>query len=148
MLRRLRSALTVGALWGAIWLPLGVLLGWTMRWFTPPLIERTFESLGAWTLLGGMSGFVFALLLALLERGQRIEALRPSRLALWGIIAGIGVPLVLFLAIVMAFPVLYFTPGSGGTFVITGVAGACSALATIRLAQPARIASPTVASHV
>ena len=139
MLRRLRAAVTVGVAWAATWLLTGALLGWPLQWFTDS--ERATTVLGTWTALGGMSGIVFAQLLAWLERGQSIERLRPSRFGVWGTLAGAGVPLALSLALVVADPASYFTAGSAGMLALMGATGAASAFATIRVAQLGRRAS-------
>ena len=143
MLRRLRAAVTVGVAWAAIWFLIGALLGWPLQWFTDS--DRATTVLGTWTAVGAISGFVFAQLLAWLERGQSIERLRPGRFGLWGTLAGAGVPLALSLALVLADPTSYLTVASAGMFGLMGATGAGSAFATIRVAQRRHAMSPSVA---
>ena len=133
MLRRFRGAMTVAVGWAATWLVVGALLGWPFQWFTAT--ERTTTVLGTWTALGGVSGFVFAQLLAWLERGRSIDDLRGGRVSLWGTLAGAGVPLGLSLALVLAEPDSYLTAASASMFALMGALGAGSAFATIRVAQ-------------
>ena len=138
--------MTVAVAWAAIWFAVGALLGWPLQWFTDT--ERTTTVLGTWTALGGISGFVFAQLLAWLEPGQSIEGLRRGRVSLWGTLAGAGVPLGLSLALILAEPDSYLTAASASMFALMGAIGAGSAFATIRVAQRGRalpdfVAPPT-----
>jgi hypothetical protein len=135
MLRRLRSVLTIGALWGTVWLLIGLLLGWPARWFDGSSLERSAIVLAVWTALGGLSGLGFASMLAWLERGHTVDTLRSSRVALWGIVSGVALPVSLCVALVLALPDSYLTLASGGMFAVMGAVGAVSAVATLRLAK-------------
>lgn len=135
----------VAVMWAAEWLGVGALIGWPLRWFDGPLAERLVTVLASWTMLGALSGFVFALLLAWREQGQTVDSLRPSRLFLWGIVAGAGVPLLLCVALVLALPDSYLTIASGGMFALMGGVGAGSGFVTLRLAQTRRAGSNAVA---
>jgi hypothetical protein len=135
MLRRIRSALVIAALWGVVWLPVGVALATIMRWIAFPLRSIDWISLGAWTGLGMASGATFAFLLARLERDRSIDTLAPSRLAAWGVLAGAGVPLVFTGGLLALIPDLHLAPGAFGTFALMGVTGIATALGTIAVAR-------------
>jgi hypothetical protein len=140
MLRRIRAALTVGVTWALGWLPVGCAIGIAMGWFRLPSREDTAIVLAIWAAFGGISGILFALLLGWFERGRSVEGLRPSRLMLWGTIAGAGIPLALCLPLLWLDPGNYFTWASWGMFALTGTIGACSAVATIAIARRTRSA--------
>jgi hypothetical protein len=138
MLRRLRSALTIAAVWGLAWIPVGVMFGAARQWFGLPPSEADIVRLTVWALCGAASGFTFALLLAWLERGRQVETMRFSRMATWGTIAGAGVPAALGIALVLLFPGSYFTRGAGGVIAFMSSLGACSALASLAFARSSR----------
>jgi hypothetical protein len=126
----------VGATWALAWFPIGCVLA-VLAWKAEfPSLELSAIVLGIWTALGGMSGTLFALLLALYERGQSLGTLRPARLALWGTAAGAGIPLAIYLFLLW----LDGVPPSIPLLVITGALGACCAVATIALARRGRAA--------
>jgi hypothetical protein len=135
MFRRLRSALTIGLLWGIVWAVLGVIVAVTMGWIQFPLRPMDVGALAGWTGMGIVSGTVFAGMLARLERNRTLETLAPGRLALWGILAGAGIP-ILFSAIVLALlPHSSLDPSAYGVFALLGVTGAATAMGTIALAR-------------
>jgi nitrate/nitrite transporter NarK len=135
--------MTVACAWAAIWLPVGALLGWPLQWFGGA--ARTATVLGTWTALGAVSGFVFAQLLARLERGWSIDRLRRGRVTVWGTLAGAGVPLAISLAVVLAEPDSSLTVASASMFALMGAIGAGSAFTTIRVALRGRTVTPFVA---
>ena len=135
MFRRLRSALVIGLLWGIVWLILGVPLAVGMRWIGfPPRSVEAFN-LAVWTGLGVVSGATFAALLARLERDRTLDTLDPRRLALWGILAGAGIPIVLSAILLAVVPYLSLDSSAYGIFTLLGVTGAATALGTIALAK-------------
>jgi hypothetical protein len=142
MLRRLRSALSVGIVWGAIWLPVGVFLAMNrggLRRF--PFDWRVWAALGTWTAFAILSGTAFALLLAARERTRTVETLAPRRVLGWGLLAGAAVPTGLTAVLVMLFPGLRVAPDISTVFAEMAATGAASALLTIAVARNGRAAA-------
>jgi hypothetical protein len=135
MLRRLRSALILGSLWGIVWLILGIIVAVTLRWIRFPLRPVDAINLAVWTGLGIASGTTFAGLLARLERDRTLETLALGRLALWGILAGGGIPIVFSAILLAVLPHVNLEPRAYGVFALLGVTGAATALGTIALAK-------------
>jgi len=133
LLRRIRSALLLGAVWGLVWAPAGVLHGLAIRApFDVPLSWRL-TVLGIWTTIGFLSGCVFALLLAAAERHRALEELSPRRIALWGALGGWTFPLLASLVVVSMGD---FVTADGYTMLalMPGL-GAASAAGTLWLAR-------------
>jgi|SRR5512143_1050636 hypothetical protein len=147
MLRRLRSALIVGIVWGAIWLPVGVALvvskGGLRRF---PFDWRVWAALGNWTVFATLSGAGFALLLAARERTRTVETLAPRRVLGWGLLAGAAVPTGLSAVLLRLFPSLHLPRDASTIFAWMAALGAASALLTIAVARhrraPAELNAP------
>ena len=144
MFRRLRAALSLASLWGAVWLPAGTILafvfGWTGRsvrllvWY--PVI---------WTLLGASCGAAFAFLLAALGRQHTLDELPPRRLALWGATAGAALPVGGALLLIAFVPHLSLTHDATVVFALMALLGATCAWASVKIAQrgvPSRVDAP------
>jgi hypothetical protein len=138
MFRRLRSALVLGLVWGAVWLPVGVTMAMSKGWLRFPFRWVDWAAIGAWTGLAIISGATFAFLLARRERTQTVDTLHEGRVLGWGLLAGGGVPVALSAVLLMLFPNLHLAPGSATTFAIMGATGAASALLTLSLAKRGR----------
>jgi hypothetical protein len=136
MLRRIRSALVIGLLWGIAWLILGIVVDELMVWFASPPRAIDTLLLGIWTGLGIVSGTTFAGLLARLERNRTVETLAFRRLVLWGVLAGAGIP-ILFAIIVLALaaPDLHLARSDFVVFTLLGAIGAATAAGTIAIAR-------------
>lgn len=145
MLRRLRSALVIGVLWGIAWLILGIVVDALVRWFGLPPRTFDFLLLGIWTGLGIASGTTFAGLLARLERNRTVETLAFRRLVLWGVLAGAGIP-ILFATIVLALaaPDLHLARSDFVVFTVLGAIGAATAVGTIVIAKRGALVDPNV----
>ncbi len=97
-LRRFRAALSVGIFWGLAWLPIGAALAFYASLSPPrpsdllyrPVDFRVF--LTAWTIWGGLSGLVFALILGAAERRHTLAELSVARTAGWGALGSASVP--------------------------------------------------------
>ena len=79
-----------------------------------------------WGVMGAISGFLFALTLALAERGRTIATLSMGRVALWGGVGALVLPLIAFLVFLGIF-------GSHGMYIefipilsVVGLGTACS----------------------
>jgi hypothetical protein len=84
-MRRVRSALVMGALWAVVWAPLGVLLGM--------IVDPDGAMDEPWILVGTYPGFiggvVFAVVLAIAARRRRFHELSLPRFTIWGALAGL-----------------------------------------------------------
>ncbi len=97
-LGRLRAVTSLALIWGAVWLPVGAVVDLLHRWMNGLRLAPLFLwDLGVWTIFGGLSGAIFAVLLALLERRQSFHQLSAQRGALWGAAAGAALPICLAL---------------------------------------------------
>ena len=134
LVRTLRGATVIGIAWGFAWILVGALIWLVIRVVSPEDIapgegpERALPILG---LVGLLSGFGFAALLALAERRNRLETLALPRVALWGLLGSAAIPL------------LIGTDGSMGW--VTGPMGAVFAAASVAIAR--RASRLDVASH-
>lgn len=136
MLRRLRSAIVVGLLWGVVWLIIGIVVGAFMRLLAPPPVGVNGLLLGIWTGLGMASGMTFAGLLARLERNRTVETLAFRRLVFWGVLAGAGIPIALsMIVLAVAAPDLHLARSDYGVFAVLGAIGAATAAGTIAIAR-------------
>lgn len=145
MLRRLRSALVIGLLWGILWLILGFVVDALMVWFAAP--PRAFDTLllGIWTGLGIASGTTFAGLLARLERNRTVETLAFRRLVVWGVLAGAGIPIVFSMIILaLAAPDLHLARSDFAVFTVLGAIGAATAAGTIAIARRGAPVDPSI----
>ena len=127
LLRRLRAALFLAALWALIAGAVGVLTGvwfgvrqspypvlpdvgqWWFEWHTVVL-----NIAARWVAAGGTLGLVFAGVLAAAERGRDVRRLSGARAAAWGAVAGIGFLLVGVVRLAL-------TRGARGTAGLTGI---------------------------
>ena len=123
-IRRLRGALSIGVIWGALWAVLGAVLAVMVGVVAPQQIgpgegpARVALILG---LVGFFSGLGFAGLLAAAERRRTLHELSLVRVALWGLLGGVAIPL------------LMGTDGSMGW--MTGPMGAALATASVAIAR-------------
>jgi hypothetical protein len=97
-MRKFRAVVILAALWALPWFALGIGTGII---FTPnaapdvvppPLIFFPI-ALAIW---GGFSGAVFATVLALVERRHSLATLPLARVSLWGALACLIIPVVIF----------------------------------------------------
>jgi hypothetical protein len=103
LLRRLRGILGTAVVWAIVWGALGaVFLAAQSLWEhlehdpyrTPSygqLLARGFLIFSIW---GAVSGAVFALALALAERKRSVSDLSMRRVATWGALGGVTLPLI------------------------------------------------------
>jgi len=134
MFRRLRAALSLAALWAAIWLPVGIVLdfifGWTGRSWRLPIWYPV-----VWTLLGAASGAAFAFLLAALGRQSTLDELSPRRLALWGATVGAALPVGITLLLLALIPNSYLTQDATVVFASMALLGGTCAWASLKIAR-------------
>jgi hypothetical protein len=120
---------------------------WALSWAVASLLLGPHQGLRsdvlgtAWSLVrvgaikGALSGAVFALLLAWLERRQRIATLSAPRLALWGGVAGVLWTLALMGASLVVNPGWRPGPNTRVTLLNQGMFATLSALASLWLAR-------------
>jgi hypothetical protein len=132
-LRGLRGTLSLAALWAAVWLPVGGILGFVLDW-TEHSIRPPFWYLG-WTALGASSGASFALLLALFERRRSFQELSTRRLTVWGAAAGAALPILGTRLLIAIFPDLRLSSDTPILFAVLMLLGASCAWATLAIAR-------------
>lgn len=144
MLRRLRATLTIALLWALVWLPIGLALALYAGSRSPQpshVISRPVSIplfVTAWTVWGALSGAAFAVVLALTERRRTIENLSTSRIAIWGALGAVALPLLLTAIDVVRTPV--GLRGYSWRFpllilAVSAALGAACATATLALAR-------------
>ena len=144
MLRSLRAALAIGAIWALAWLPLGVLVALYAAARPPqpgdflhrPVAFPVF--LAAWTAWGLLSGTGFALILGAAERRRRLGSLTLVRTACWGALGAISAPAVLTVVglvrrVPASLPHYWRVPLV--SIVVSAALGAACAAATLLLAR-------------
>jgi hypothetical protein len=136
MLRRVRGAVVLGLLWAVVWLPVATIVGTIFRWIALPPRSTDWILIAVFGGLGFVSGTTFGGLLSGLERRRTIESIAAGRLALWGLLAGAGIP-VLLCIIVLAIvpPDVHLARSAYGLFVLLGVLGVATAEVSIALAR-------------
>ena len=95
-MHKVRAVLVIALVWACLWLPLGIAVGVLANSgeptdIVPPPFVFFPIVLAGW---GGFSGAMFALLLALTERGRSLGTLSLMRVSLWGALGCISVPLL------------------------------------------------------
>jgi len=134
MFRRLRAALSLASLWGAVWLPAGTILAFVFGW-TDRSLHRLVWYPVVWTLLGASCGAAFAFLLAALGRQHTLDDLPPRTLALWGATAGAALPVGGALLLIAFVPGVSLTQDATVVFAVMALLGALCAWASVKIAQ-------------
>jgi hypothetical protein len=139
LIRRLRGALGIGLTWAALWVVLGSVLMLVIGIVDPDQIdpgEGPAKALPILALVGFLCGVGFAGLFSLAERRRTVRDLSVVRAALWGLLGGVAIPL------------LMGTDGSMGW--ITGSLGALFAATSVAIARRGapREAAPPVDNGV
>ena len=129
MIRKLRAALVISAVWALFWVPFGLALEhvlWRIVLGPDPWIDSPFMSVTVWVIWGALSGLCFAMVLGLGERGRAAGTLSTSRFLVWGALGSTIVPLLYSLYTFFSWPE---APARGSTFwVITLILVCASAL--------------------
>jgi hypothetical protein len=98
-LRRMRGVVVSSVIWAVIWGLAGtsIVLSHVLR-YDPRQSTELWQVFARATLsfafLGGFSGAVFAVVLAAFERRRTLDELAMGRVALWGALGGMALPLV------------------------------------------------------
>jgi hypothetical protein len=128
MFRKLRGLLGVGLTWGAIWATIGALIGLIAGVVVPEDIDsgetpsRVALVLGT---AGVISGLAFGLALTALERGRSLPNVSLPRVALWGAVGAVAIPLL--------------TPVADSMIVFTCPLGALLAAGSVAIARRAEL---------
>lgn len=124
LVRRLRGAVTIGLVWGTMWVAIGVVLLVVLGVVRPDDIgpgEGPGTALPILGLVGFPSGLGFAGLLAVAERRTSLRELSLTRVALWGLLGSAAVP--------------WLMGADGSMGWVTGPVGATLAAASVAIAQ-------------
>jgi hypothetical protein len=136
MLRRIRGALVLGLLWAVVWLPVATIVGASFGWIVFPPRSTDWLLIGVFAGLGFASGMTFGGLLTGLERHRTIESIATGRLALWGLLAGAGIPVLLCIIVLAIVPAdVHLARSAYGLFALLGVLGLATAQMSIALAR-------------
>ncbi len=138
MLRRIRGALVIAALWAVTWGLVGIAIG-LVKWYRGDLFDvfpvpatfalRLILERSEWfVVVGAINGLLFALVLALAERRQSVATLSLARFALWGGVATLVLPSIAVLVLL-----IIYGPSSTGVSLeplaeVVGLGMACSAV--------------------
>ncbi len=151
ILRRLRGALGTAVTWATGWAAGGFALAAIFTFLLPGLagIESgTFADLAPMlTILGGASGLVggtvFSIALGTVHRRRQLRELKTIKMALWGTLAGLLVPVGV---VVVGGTYPLSAEVFGTVLVFFGGAGAATAVGTVRIAQAAerQLAGPEI----
>ena len=142
LLRVLRGAFGTALLWAIVWLPVGAAFGLLLNAghpgdVIPPSVLLMVAMGGAW---GGVSGAIFAGLLALAERKRTIADLSLIRVAAWGAVGCASLPVLLALHYLSREDLLALRADAmflGIVLVVSGLLGAACAAGTLTLARRA-----------
>jgi len=143
--RRIRGTLVVATTWALAWGALGSAFSGAELWWAlrPNPVFRNFifdvlpDAFVFWAIYGFLSGAVFAVLLARLERRRSVDDLATARVAAWGALGGASLPL-------LAIAIGALTGNIPGDWLsaplISAVLGAMCAAASLRFAKrPLRV---------
>ena len=151
MIRRFVAVISLAILWALEWAVFGTLfgvyqfyLGENYAILNPPLWAGPFWTVVLVTAIsfaraGGLSGALFAIVLAVAEQRQSVGQLRFSKVALWGVVSAWLIPAILLLMSLATFKTVGFGAEWWGLvlkyLVVVGIAGGVSAATTLLLAR-------------
>lgn len=82
----IRSAVLMGLVWAVVWAPIAVLVGLS-------IVDPDNSHDEMWVVIGAYPGFlcavVFSAVLAIADRGRRLDELPFGRVGMWGALAGV-----------------------------------------------------------
>ncbi len=140
LLRKVRAALIVTAIWVLFWTPFAVGLDHILAdiLFPDPRIDSPYTPATVWAIWGALSGLAFAIVLALAERGRSVGGLSTGRMLSWGAVGSALVPVVYWILTTppapgfgsMFWEMMLFTVG---TSALLGIVCAVMTLAFMRI---------------
>ena len=148
-IRRLKSLFIIGVGWALTWGFVGGLVsslvlafvarGLSMRSLLPLFFSALVRNALLFGFWGFMSGLVFATTLAVAEKGRVVSSLSSKRLALWGGLGAVFLPLLVFLGTSLTRGPVGVPAGPvAATLVIGAALGALSAAGTLAVAKRGR----------
>lgn len=150
ILRRLRGILVTALIWAFLWVPVGLIAGIYrsfklqsydgIPWALPGLdqfLMAILANVAVWMIWGAISGALFAVLLALIERRRDVAALSVRRTAIWGALGAVALPTIVLAAFLAVEPEFSLLSLAVWPLTISALAGAASAATTLFLAQRA-----------
>lgn len=139
-LHRVRAVTVTALMWSIAWLPVGIIEG-SFRYLTQspyhavPIGDHLRWSATFWMVLGAVSGVCFAVILAAAERRSTLDDMKLRRMAIWGGLGAVAVPIMTLLSLVLVGG--EFVPDGRGFVRLAAIAvlGAISAISTLLLAR-------------
>ena len=148
LVRRVRGVLVTALVWAVAWLPVGLIVGVIRAlaiqlpevWLTPGMRLSIFlEIVGVltltWMIWGAISGALFAVLVALLERRREVDTLSSRRTVIWGALGAMALPTTILLIVLAEAPGFTLIQPAVWTLSISAAQGAVCAFGTLALAQ-------------
>lgn len=124
ILEDLRRLLSIGLVWGILWAVLAITVGTAIGVIVPGQIDPGEEPIVLAPMIGLVGlicGIVFGSLLSIVERRKTIPELPLIRVAMWGILVSVALPLV---------------AGKGiPEMLVTGPVGAVSAMVSVAMVE-------------
>lgn len=130
-LRRIRDAFLLGLAWALVWAPVAVLLG-TLIIDPDDSMDEMWVAVGAYP--GFLCAVIFSAVLAIAERGRRLDQLSLPRAGLWGALAGLIVGVFPFTVgtSTSALPLWQLAAAVIGTITLMSAASAVASASIIR----------------
>src|SRR5262245_22389748 len=107
MLHRIRAVLVTSVLWALVWASIGAIIGLVTHPAGIDLLPLPPETGINWSrvagfalefaVIGAINGALFALLMAVAERGRTVSTLSVGRVTLWAAVGTFILPLIIFL---------------------------------------------------
>lgn len=130
-LRRIRDAILLGLAWALVWAPVAVLIG-TLIIDPDNSMDEMWVAVGAYPAF--LSAVIFSAVLAIAERGRRLDELSLARAGLWGALAGLIVGVFPFTVgtSTSALPLWQLAAAVTGTITLMSAASAVASASIIR----------------
>jgi len=140
--RRLRGILGTALVWTVLWLPVSLVMAIYRylplnRDFPVSPVKLIAVATLAWSVWGGLSGALFATILAIAERRRTFSQLSARRVAAWGALGAIALPGAILSIAIVANPGFNLIPFSLLALTVSGVLGGTCAIGTLALARRA-----------
>ncbi len=132
-LKRIRGALGMGLIWAIVWAPIGILIGMIVD--PDNSMDEMWVAIGAYP--GFLGGVVFATVIGIAARRQRLDELSIPGFAAWGAIAGLIVGSIPFVIgdSSTEMPTWLFASIVIGVITLMSAASAAGSLAIARMAD-------------
>jgi len=95
VLRKVRAALIITAIWVLFWTPYAVGLNQILADILfPNSIDGPYTPVSVWAIWGALCGLAFTIVLALAERGRAVGSLSTARVLGWAALGSVLVPVI------------------------------------------------------